>query len=293
MSDLILMGTKNNSKAETIKDALKDEESFYKVIKPVLELMNFKDVQETRKNRKTSDYGVDYTATTGDEKWAIQAKFRSKSACGNDAVNEVVGGKNHYHATRTLVITNGRFTDTAKKTALVNSTRLIDRESIIEAIDGKSLDAVLLPYPYAPDYEQLREEYHRVKKDYCNGRPPTERNIKEHSKYRVSKFKKAVLPNTWNTFIKQMGDVPVRNTKIKNDELVKNYNHVKQKVGRVPTLKDLSAHGDIDAGHYTKYKSKEFQKRHGYRIFLLSKRTGPIETKDSARKSSKNIKRNT
>lgn len=79
------------------------------------------------------DYGVDIITVKDGKRWAVQVK-RAQGSIGNKAVNEVVGGRNYYKCTDTMVITNSYFTTHAQVAALTNNTTLVDRDKLAEWI---------------------------------------------------------------------------------------------------------------------------------------------------------------
>lgn len=84
---------------------------------------------EAELTKKSHDYGVDVLATKGNERWAIQAKHYSSPA-GIDAVQEVIGGKNHYHCNNAAVFCSNDFTKSARELARSNNITLFNREEI-------------------------------------------------------------------------------------------------------------------------------------------------------------------
>ncbi|MCD5324201.1 MULTISPECIES: restriction endonuclease [Pontibacillus] len=86
--------------------------------------------------KNSGDQGVDILARKNDRVYAIQAK-RYASSVGNKAVQEVVSGKEYYHADATWVITNNTFTPAALALAERTETTLWD---------GHKLEAVLEVY---------------------------------------------------------------------------------------------------------------------------------------------------
>lgn len=108
---------------------------------------------------KPGDFGADIIFETRSVKYVVQAK-RSSSNVGSTAVSEVVGAKAHYGATEAVVITNARFTQSAKKLAKSNKVLLWDRDKIeclLETADPETtFSAALDTYIRSIAYGALR-----------------------------------------------------------------------------------------------------------------------------------------
>lgn len=77
----------------------------------------------------SGDQGIDIIASRGIHKIGIQAK-RYSGSVGNSAVQEVVAGQKYYGLTKTIVVTNSRFTRSAYSLAEKNNVVLWDREML-------------------------------------------------------------------------------------------------------------------------------------------------------------------
>jgi HJR/Mrr/RecB family endonuclease len=95
---------------------------FETYIAKVLQENGFEDVKGTP---TTGDQGADLIAKKGDRIIIIQAK-RWNGTVGNKSVQEVVGAVHFYGGTEGWVITNSRFTSSAKALAHKSGTKLID-----------------------------------------------------------------------------------------------------------------------------------------------------------------------
>ena len=88
-----------------------------------LQRKGFRNIQPTA---ASGDYGADIVATDWrGEKWVFQCKCYSHNV-GNSAVQEVVGAKAHYGATRAAVMTNAKLTKQAKVQAWENAVEIIE-----------------------------------------------------------------------------------------------------------------------------------------------------------------------
>lgn len=80
----------------------------------------------------TKDFGADVIAKKDQEILAVQVKHRNSSdwSVSNDAVQQVVASMPLYKANRSMVITNGMFTEHALKQAIPNQTLMIDGQQL-------------------------------------------------------------------------------------------------------------------------------------------------------------------
>jgi restriction system protein len=84
-------------------------------------------------SRQGGDYGVDLIIEKNGRKTAVQAK-RYRRQVGEDAVREVVAGKNVYHCQHAMVVTNSRFTPMARHLAAANQVTLYPRYKLIDLL---------------------------------------------------------------------------------------------------------------------------------------------------------------
>lgn len=84
----------------------------------------------------TKDFGADVIAKKGKEIFAIQVKHRNSSdwSVSNDAVQQVVASMANYKADRSMVITNGTFTEHALAQALPNNTLMVDGKQLYRMV---------------------------------------------------------------------------------------------------------------------------------------------------------------
>ena len=78
----------------------------------------------------SGDYGADLVLKKNGTKIVVQAK-RYKKNVGIRAVQEIVSARRHYKADECWVITNSDFTEQAKRLALSNDVRLINRRELM------------------------------------------------------------------------------------------------------------------------------------------------------------------
>lgn len=81
----------------------------------------------------TGDYGADLILKKDGEVIVAQAK-RYQAKIGIKAIQEVIGAKGYYKASKGLVVTNSFFTPNAVNLAIANSIDLWDRNKLIEVM---------------------------------------------------------------------------------------------------------------------------------------------------------------
>lgn len=104
---------------------------FEKVCARLLEIDGYEKVQTTQ---EIGDYGIDVIAEKDNIKYAIQCK-RYEGNVGNEAIQEAMTGKKYYQCNVAIVLTNSRFTNSAKKLAESTNVILWDRERLNEIIE--------------------------------------------------------------------------------------------------------------------------------------------------------------
>lgn len=90
---------------------------------------------------KTNDYGADLILDKEGEKIVVQAK-RWRSKVGIEAVQQIIGAREYYKASRCIVATNNFFTPNAKNLAIKSNVELWDRKELIEIMsksNGKEI----------------------------------------------------------------------------------------------------------------------------------------------------------
>jgi len=84
---------------------------------------------KTRNIRASNDYGTDIIATKGRDTISIQVK-RSKHSINRKAISDAVAGMKYYKCNKAMVVTNSRFTDSAKKFAEKTECILVSRDEL-------------------------------------------------------------------------------------------------------------------------------------------------------------------
>ena len=89
---------------------------------------------DAKVTKLSGDQGVDVVADKKGRRAVIQAKCYSGSV-GNGAVQEVVAGKQYYHAVDAYVVTNSTFTKSAIELARANNVVLWDRNELAAMLE--------------------------------------------------------------------------------------------------------------------------------------------------------------
>ena len=89
---------------------------------------------DAKTTKLSGDQGVDVVAEKKGRRVVIQAKCYQGSV-GNSAVQEVVAGKQFYHANEAFVVTNSVFTKSAIELARANNVELWDRSVLAQMLD--------------------------------------------------------------------------------------------------------------------------------------------------------------
>ena len=81
----------------------------------------------------TNDYGADLILKKDGEKIVVQAK-RYSNKVGIEAVQQIIGAKEYYKATKGMVVTNSFFTPNAVKLASSSNIELWDRNKLLNIL---------------------------------------------------------------------------------------------------------------------------------------------------------------
>ena len=85
--------------------------------------------------RASNDFGTDIIAAKGEDKYSIQVK-RSKNTITRTAISDAVAGKDYYKCNKSMVVTNSRFTDSAREFAAKTGCILIGRDQLVKWIEA-------------------------------------------------------------------------------------------------------------------------------------------------------------
>ena len=119
---------------ETLKEDIEKIEpiSFEYFIGDLFTKLGYK----TRVTEKSKDFGGDIIAKKGKEITVIQVKHRDSNDwnVSNDAVQQAVAAMPVYKGTKSMVVTNGIFTEHAYKQASYTNTAMIDGEQLLNLV---------------------------------------------------------------------------------------------------------------------------------------------------------------
>lgn len=97
--------------------------------------------QNVLQTNVSGDFGVDVLAEKDGVRYGIQCK-RYANSVGVGAIQEINTGLNHWNCQRGIVVTNSRFTRSARTLAAENGIQLVDRECLA-ALMRQQMDLVL------------------------------------------------------------------------------------------------------------------------------------------------------
>lgn len=122
-------------------DKMKDGEEFEIYLTQLLKRLGYTDAYKTLSSR---DFGADIVFTDSEGvRNVIQAKrYHSKHLVGLSAVQEIYTSMRFYKARKAIVITTSTYTNACETLAGVNHVKLIDRNDLIQIIEGFQRDEI-------------------------------------------------------------------------------------------------------------------------------------------------------
>lgn len=120
---------------------MKDGEEFEIYLTQLLKRLGYTDAYKTLSSR---DFGADIVFTDSEGvRNVIQAKrYHSKHLVGLSAVQEIYTSMRFYKARKAIVITTSTYTNACETLAGVNHVKLIDRNDLIQIIEGFQRDEI-------------------------------------------------------------------------------------------------------------------------------------------------------
>lgn len=97
----------------------------------IAEMLRTAGIENVSTTAKTGDQGADLLFTYNSLKYVLQAK-RYGSSVGNKAIQEAHAARGYYHCDRALVVTNSRFTASARTLAKELRVLLVDGDSLVD-----------------------------------------------------------------------------------------------------------------------------------------------------------------
>ena len=227
---------------------------FELIIKDYLEnILGFTNVTTTPAK---GDYGADLFGIMEMETFAIQIKFYS-APVNLKAIQEVYSAMTHFVKDRCMVVTNSTFTESAIN--LANTTKCI-------LIDGNDLNKMysekIQSFDKQIDYlkqnklrsfritnEQLIKAYFELKEKL--GKQPTIDDVNSNGNFSASTYRKRW--GRWNLFLKDINEKSLVNRDINKNDLIINFQTVKNKIDKTPTTEDMNKFGEYSISTYEKY----------------------------------------
>lgn len=225
----------------------------------LLQQLGFTSVKQTG---RSGDQGADILGTYGNTLYVFQCKDHGVKQ-GNWSIQEVLGSKSIYNASRAVVISRTGFTRGALHLARANYCLPLTSHELEEAIArNESFDSVISTYTFPPslqvahDFDAIKK-YEEVKKRV--GRVP-KRGDFDPATLRFIERKYGGL----RKLILSLSDVPFT-IRPSNQSIATEYKRIRQLIGRVPTLEDMSKHSEFSRNCFHDYPLTRLQRECGDR----------------------------
>jgi hypothetical protein len=227
----------------------------------LLRQLGFTSVERTG---RSGDQGADILGTYGNTRYVFQCKDHGRIQ-GNWCIQEVIGSKSIYKASRAGVISRTGFSPRALDLARANYCLPLTSHDLEAAIaKNESFDSIISAYTFPPplqlehDFDAIKQ-YEEVKRRV--GRVPKRRDF-DPTTLRYIERKYGGL----RKLILSLSDVPF--TMRPTDEIIaKEYKRVRQVIGRVPTLEDMGKHSEFSRNCFHSYPFTRLQRECGDRPY--------------------------
>lgn len=211
---------------------------------------------------RSGDQGADILGTYGNTRYVFQCKDHQKKQ-GNWSIQEVIGSKSIYKASRAGVISRVGFTRSALDLARANYCLPLTSSDLEAAIARKeSFDSVISTYTFPPplqiehNYDVIKK-YEEVKKRL--GRVPKRHDFDPSTLNRITKKYGGL-----RKLIQSLSDVPFT-IKPDNESIANEYKRIRQIVGRTPTLDDMETHSEFSRNCFKEFPFTKLQRECGDR----------------------------
>ena len=225
----------------------------------LLQRLGFDNCELTPTN---NDQGADILGNYSATRYVFQCKDHKKPV-GNRAIQEAVSAKPVYRAARCGVISKNGFTNRAYKLARANNSMLFTACELEEAVNSeKSFNDLIQSYefnastPVEHNYD-LVKVYEERKREL--GHTPQRKDFDPSTLYRIKKH----YGNLTN-LIHNVGDTPY-SSRPSDEEIIKEYQRIKEKVGRTPTLEDMERLSSFSRNCFSAFPFTQLQKQCGDR----------------------------
>ena len=216
--------------------------------------------QNTDLTRSTGDQGGDLIAFQGSIKYIFQCKCHKKKQ-GNKAVQEAIAAKTFYKAHRCGVISRSEFTKSAYDLARPNYCLLFTFGELEKAYsDNYKFEDIIKNYtipsstPVEHDYD-LIGKYEELKSKL--GHVPRNDDFDSTTRYFIRK-----QYGSLTKLIESIGDQQFTR-RPNDDQIKKEYNRVRELIGKIPRLKDMRVNSDFSNNCFQSYPFTTLQRECG------------------------------
>lgn len=213
---------------------------------------------------RSGDQGSDILATYANTRYVFQCKdHRLKQ--GNWAIQEVLGSKSIYKASRAGVISRTSFTPSAIALARANYCLLLTSNDLEAAVARKETFADVISTYTFPQTLQVEHNFDAIKKyeevKKRVGRVPKRRDFDPKTlRYIERKY------GGLRKLILSLSDVPFT-IRPDDESIVKEYKRVRELIGRVPTRKDMANHSQFSENCFKEFPFTRLQRECGDRPY--------------------------
>jgi hypothetical protein len=221
--------------------------------------LGFTSLKETS---RSGDQGADILGTYENTRYVFQCKDHGRKQ-GNWSIQEVLGSKSIYKASRAGVISRTGFTPSAIDLARANYCLPLTSSDLEAAIArGESFASIISAYTFPPSL-QIEPNYDVVKKyeevkrrvGHVPRRGDFDPSTLHHIERKYGGLRK---------LIQSLSDVPFTK-RPDNERIAKEYKRIRQSIGRIPTLEDIVRHTEFSRNCFSSYPFTKLQRECGDR----------------------------
>ena len=233
--------------------------AFEEHCKCLLQSLGFTHLELTRQG---GDQGADILGTYENTRYVFQCKDHKRKQ-GNWSVQEVIGSKNIYKASRAGVISRTDFTKKAYDLARANYCLVIKSSELEAAIERKdSFSSFISSFTFPPAHQiehdfDVIKKYEEVKRRV--GHVPQRRDFDATTLYHITKKYGGLTK-----LIQSLSDAP-HTKRPGNANIADEYKRIRQLIGCVPTLEDIVNHTELSRNCFSSYPFTKLQRECGDR----------------------------
>ena len=214
--------------------------------------------------KRSADQGADLIALANATRYVFQCKCHKKKQ-GNGAVQEAIGAKTFYNASRCGVISSSSFTKPANHLAKPNFCLLFTLADLTTAADqGQKFSDLVTDYQF-PDLSPVAQDFDVVKvyerTKLTLGHTPKRADFDPATRHRIDHS------GGLNSLIRTLGDRPHR-SKPSDDEMKAEYKRVRSLPefrAKTPTLEEMRRNSRLPKNCFHDYPWTKLQKECGDR----------------------------